>query len=66
MYEESETAAPADDSDPEPMFIHLDRPCDDEMVQTFVRIGHQDGGLHAEDWGYPQQESPGEDTGGGD
>ncbi len=28
-----------DDSDSEPMFIRLDRPCDDEMVQTFMRIG---------------------------
>ncbi|KAH6695459.1 hypothetical protein F5X68DRAFT_127651 [Plectosphaerella plurivora] len=25
--------------DPEPSFIHLDRPCDDEMVQTYVRFG---------------------------
>jgi hypothetical protein len=25
--------------DPEPSFIHLDRPCDDEMVQTYVRLG---------------------------
>ena len=28
-----------EDSDSEPIFIHLDRPCDDEMVQTFMRIG---------------------------
>jgi hypothetical protein len=24
----------------EPSFIHLDRPCDDELVQLFVREGH--------------------------
>ncbi|KAJ5832213.1 hypothetical protein N7474_000524 [Penicillium riverlandense] len=27
-------------SQPEPSFIHLDRPCDDELVQLFVREGH--------------------------
>ncbi|EXJ57699.1 uncharacterized protein A1O5_12489 [Cladophialophora psammophila CBS 110553] len=27
-------------SDEQPEFIHLDRPCDDEMVQHFVRNGH--------------------------
>lgn len=27
------------DSEPAPTFIHLDRPNDDEMVQTFVRFG---------------------------
>ena len=26
-------------SDPDPTFIRLDRPCDDEMVQLFVRSG---------------------------
>ncbi|KAH6620701.1 hypothetical protein B0J18DRAFT_205215 [Chaetomium sp. MPI-SDFR-AT-0129] len=33
-------AAVADmDEDPDPFFIHLDRPCDDEMVQTYIRKG---------------------------
>lgn len=26
---------------PEPSFLHLDRPIDDELVQTFVRVGHK-------------------------
>lgn len=26
---------------PEPSFINLDRPCDDESVQAFVRLGHK-------------------------
>jgi hypothetical protein len=26
---------------PEPRFLHLDRPLDDELVQTFVRAGHK-------------------------
>jgi hypothetical protein len=30
-----------DEEDPEPKFIHLDRPCDDEIVQTFIRVGHK-------------------------
>lgn len=25
---------------PDPTFVHLDRPCDDELVQLFVREGH--------------------------
>jgi hypothetical protein len=29
------------ESDPEPQFLHLDRPLDDELVQTFVRMGHR-------------------------
>lgn len=29
-------------ADPEPTFIRLDRPCDDEMVQLFVRAGRPD------------------------
>jgi hypothetical protein len=29
------------ESDPEPRFLHLDRPLDDELVQTFVRAGHK-------------------------
>jgi hypothetical protein len=28
-------------TDPEPHFLHLDRPIDDELVQTFVRVGHK-------------------------
>lgn len=30
--------------DPEPSVINLDRPCDDEMVQNFVRLGHRMSG----------------------
>lgn len=29
------------DEDPEPSFLDLDRPCDDEVVQTYVRLGHK-------------------------
>ncbi|KAK1446617.1 hypothetical protein CCUS01_12250 [Colletotrichum cuscutae] len=32
------------EEDPEPSFLHLDRPCDDEMVQTYVRLGHKMAG----------------------
>ncbi|EAT81781.1 hypothetical protein SNOG_10387 [Parastagonospora nodorum SN15] len=28
-------------TEPEPRFLHLDRPLDDELVQTFVRSGHR-------------------------
>lgn len=28
-------------AEPEPRFLHLDRPIDDELVQTFVRSGHR-------------------------
>jgi len=28
-------------TEPEPRFLHLDRPIDDELVQTFVRSGHR-------------------------
>ncbi|KAH7345995.1 hypothetical protein BKA66DRAFT_324502 [Pyrenochaeta sp. MPI-SDFR-AT-0127] len=28
-------------NEPEPPFLHLDRPLDDELVQTFVRVGHK-------------------------
>jgi hypothetical protein len=27
------------DDEPDPFFVHLDRPCDDEMVQTYIRKG---------------------------
>ncbi|KAF9878183.1 glycosyl hydrolase family 31 [Colletotrichum karsti] len=32
------------EEEPEPVFLHLDRPCDDEMVQTYVRLGHKMAG----------------------
>ncbi|KXH42098.1 hypothetical protein CNYM01_05757 [Colletotrichum nymphaeae SA-01] len=32
------------EEEPEPSFLHLDRPCDDEMVQTYVRLGHRMAG----------------------
>jgi hypothetical protein len=34
----------ASSSDEQPEFIHLDRPCDDEMVQHYVRNGHNMSG----------------------
>ncbi|KAF5978316.1 transcription factor ZMS1 [Fusarium coicis] len=35
------------EEEPEPTFIHLDRPCDDEMVQVYIRLGHKMAGhLH--------------------
>lgn len=37
------TAEGSDDL-PDPSFIHLDRPLDDELVQTFVRLGHKMSG----------------------
>lgn len=33
------STAPYGDGDPDPTFVRLDRPCDDEMVQLFVRSG---------------------------
>ncbi|KAB5545900.1 hypothetical protein GE09DRAFT_222828 [Coniochaeta sp. 2T2.1] len=40
---EQQDGSPAEESesDPEPSFIHLDRPCDDELVQIYVRLGHK-------------------------
>lgn len=35
------TAGVESDEEPELYFIYLDRPCDDEMVQTYVRLGHK-------------------------
>ncbi|KAH7116300.1 hypothetical protein EDB81DRAFT_701895 [Dactylonectria macrodidyma] len=32
------------DEEPDPAFIHLDRPCDDEMVQIYIRLGHKIAG----------------------
>ncbi|KAH0443883.1 hypothetical protein CcaCcLH18_00709 [Colletotrichum camelliae] len=41
----NDTGAAEDDSEePEPKFLHLDRPCDDEMVQTYVKLGHRMSG----------------------
>ncbi|OAL21583.1 hypothetical protein AYO22_07979 [Fonsecaea multimorphosa] len=37
---DSDTDEDSSSSDERPEFIHLDRPCDDEMVQHFVRNGH--------------------------
>ncbi|OQV07599.1 Fungal Zn2-Cys6 binuclear cluster domain-containing protein [Cladophialophora immunda] len=37
---DSDTEEDTSSSDEQPEFIHLDRPCDDEMVQHFVRNGH--------------------------
>ncbi|KAF5574682.1 transcription factor ZMS1 [Fusarium pseudoanthophilum] len=35
------------EEEPDPTFIHLDRPCDDEMVQVYIRLGHKMAGhLH--------------------
>jgi hypothetical protein len=38
------TEASSEEGVPEPSFIHLDRPCDDELVQTFVRLGDKMSG----------------------
>ncbi|KAL3299414.1 transcription factor ZMS1 [Colletotrichum asianum] len=41
----NDTGAAGDESEePEPKFLHLDRPCDDEMVQTYVKLGHRMSG----------------------
>ncbi|KAH7131311.1 hypothetical protein EDB81DRAFT_950633 [Dactylonectria macrodidyma] len=32
------------EEEPDPTFVHLDRPCDDEMVQMYVRLGHKISG----------------------
>ncbi|RYC88053.1 hypothetical protein BFJ63_vAg9076 [Fusarium oxysporum f. sp. narcissi] len=32
------------EEEPDPTFIHLDRPCDDEMVQVYIRLGHKMAG----------------------
>ena len=37
----SSSSAPKRSPSPEPRFLHVDRPCDDELVQTFVRLGHK-------------------------
>lgn len=41
----NDTGGAGDESEePEPKFLHLDRPCDDEMVQTYVKLGHRMSG----------------------
>jgi hypothetical protein len=42
--EPSEVEEVTSSSDEQPEFIHLDRPCDDEMIQHFVRNGHNMSG----------------------
>lgn len=44
VAEEDVTASESESSSDQPEFIHLDRPCDDEMVQHFVRNGHNMSG----------------------
>jgi hypothetical protein len=41
LPEAVEAIASESDEDPEPSFLHLDRPLDDELVQTYVRLGHK-------------------------
>ena len=40
----SDSESDSESSSDQPEFIHLDRPCDDEMVQHFVRNGHNMSG----------------------
>jgi hypothetical protein len=44
---QSHSDASSDSDSAPPQFIHLDRPCDDEMVQHFVRNGHNMAGYMA-------------------
>jgi hypothetical protein len=41
LPEAVEAIASESDEEPEPSFLHLDRPLDDELVQTYVRMGHK-------------------------
>ncbi|PSN59513.1 hypothetical protein BS50DRAFT_508317 [Corynespora cassiicola Philippines] len=41
LPEVSEAATVDCADEPDPSFLHLDRPLDDELVQTFVRLGHK-------------------------
>ncbi|CAN9258988.1 unnamed protein product [Alternaria alternata] len=41
LPEAAEAIASESDEEPEPSFLHLDRPLDDELVQTYVRMGHK-------------------------
>lgn len=37
----AEAIDPGSQEQPEPSFLHLDRPLDDELVQTYVQVGHK-------------------------
>lgn len=41
LHEVAQAIASESDETPEPSFLHLDRPLDDELVQTYVRLGHK-------------------------
>ena len=41
------SSSESESEDQMPQFIHLDRPCDDEMIQHFVRNGHNMSGYMA-------------------
>ncbi|KAH9880550.1 hypothetical protein IAQ61_000843 [Plenodomus lingam] len=41
LPEISQAVVAESDETPEPSFLHLDRPLDDELVQTYVRLGHK-------------------------
>jgi hypothetical protein len=41
LAEVVEATAQDNDDEPDPSFLHLDRPLDDELVQKFVRFGHK-------------------------
>lgn len=41
LSEGVEASAQEREEEPEPSFLHLDRPLDDELVQIFVRLGHK-------------------------
>jgi hypothetical protein len=41
LPEVAEAVSETCEDSPEPSFLHLDRPIDDELVQTFVRVGHK-------------------------
>ncbi|KAK1914027.1 hypothetical protein P3342_007273 [Pyrenophora teres f. teres] len=36
-----EAIDPESQDAPDPSFLHLDRPLDDELVQTYVQVGHK-------------------------
>lgn len=44
VYDSESDGDDTSSSNEQPEFIHLDRPCDDEMVQHFVRNGHNMSG----------------------
>ncbi|KAH7414398.1 hypothetical protein DE146DRAFT_640194 [Phaeosphaeria sp. MPI-PUGE-AT-0046c] len=41
LPEVAQAIASESDETPEPSFLHIDRPLDDELVQTYVRLGHK-------------------------